>query len=152
MAKMALVRKSTGRNISVKHTADLENGSVIGYKEVMTDVVGEEVRKVQNLTDGEPFAILICDCHRYKEDETDADFILKAGQVGRAYIPMRGDVYEIDESFVDTITRVSAGDLLELKADEMKFAKKNTGTAVARLRRKGLTNILGQKSCEIEII
>ena len=34
----------------------------------------------------------------------------------------------------------------------MKFAKKETGTAVARLRRKGLTNILGQKSCEIEII
>ncbi len=66
---------------------------------------------------------------------------------------MRGDVYEIDESFVDTITGVNAGDLLELKADEMKFAKKETtGTAVARLRRKGLTNILGQKSCEIEII
>lgn len=152
MAKMALVRKSTGRNISVKHTAELENGAVIGYKEVETDLMGEEVRKVQNLTGGEPFAILICDCHRYKTDETEADFTLKAGQVGRAYIPMRGDVYEIDESFVETISTVNAGDLLELKDSGMKFAKKDSGEAVARLRRKDLKNILGQKSVEIEII
>lgn len=152
MAKIALVSKSLGRNISVKHTADLENGAVIGYKEVLKNEIGEEVRKVTNLADGEPFAILICDCHRYNEHETEADFVLKAGQVGRAYIPMRGDVYTIAEDFVDTITGVTEGDLLELKAEGMTFAKKDTGAAVARLRRKGLTKLPGQKSCEIEIL
>lgn len=152
MTKMALVRKSSGKNISVKHTSELENGTVIGYKEVMTDVMGEEVRKVQNVKGGEPFAILICDCHRYKTDETEADFTLKAGQVGRAYIPMRGDVYEIDESFVDSIGTVNAGELLELKDNSMTFQKKSEGEAVARLRRKDLKNILGQKSVEIEIL
>lgn len=152
MAKMALVRKSLGRNISVIHTADLEQGAVIGYKTVTTKVLGEEVREVANLTDGEPFAILICDAHRYDERELESDFLLKQGEVGRAYIPVRGDVYEIDESYVDALSNVNAGDLLELKAGAMKFAKKNTGGAVARLRRKGLTNIAGQKSVEIEII
>lgn len=152
MAKIALVRKSNGRNISVKHTADLENGAVIGYKDVLADVRGEEVRKVENVKNGEPFAILICDCHRYNENETEADFVLKKGQIGRAYIPMAGDVYEIDETFVDTISGVNAGDLLELKDSSMTFQKKVSGTPVARLRRKGLTNIVGQKSAEIEIL
>lgn len=152
MATIALARKTDGTNISVIHTSDLENGAVIGYKGVSTKVSGEEVREVQNLTDGEPFAILLCDCHRYDEKETEADFILKAGKVGRAYIPQRGDVYEIAEDYVETIASVNQDDLLELKADGMKFAKKDSGTPVARLRRKGLTNILGQKSAEIEII
>ena len=152
MATVALARKTDGRNISVIHTADLQNGAVIGYKGVTTKVFGEETREVQVLADGEPFAILLCDCHRYEEKETEADFVLKAGKVGRAYIPMRGDVYEIAEEYVETIESVNQDDLLELKVGEMKFAKKDSGTAVARLRRKGLTNILGQKSAEIEIL
>lgn len=151
MAKIALVRKSSGKNISVQHNAELENGTIIGYKDVVANL-GEEVRKVENLKEGEPFAILICDCHQHEAGATEADFKLKANQIGRAYIPMTGDVYEIDESFIDTINNVTAGDLLQLKANGMAFAKKTDGVAVARLRRKGLTNIAGQKSAEIEIL
>lgn len=152
MATVALARKTDGKTISVIHTADLENGAVIGYKGISTKVTGSEVRNVQNLKADEPFAILLCDCHRYNENETEADFVLKKDTVGRAYIPERGDVFEIAESYIDQIGSVQQDDLLELKADSMTFAKKNTGTAVARLRRKGLKNIPNQTSAEIEIL
>lgn len=152
MGRIAIARKSFGRNISVIHTADLENGSVIGYGNVTTKVMGEETMEVANLNADKPFAILICDCHRYRDDETEEDFILKKGEVGRAYVPMKGDVYEIAESFVDGIGSVNVGDLLQLKANDMKFAKKTDGGAVAKLRRKGLKNLPNQTSVEIEIL
>ena len=152
MATVALARKTDGKTISVIHTADLENGAVIGYKGISTKVFGEETRMVQVLADGEPFAILLCDCHRYNENETEADFVLKKDTVGRAYIPERGDVFEIAESYIDAIETAKQDDLLELKVGEMKFAKKDAGTAVARLRRKGLKNIPNQTSAEIEIL
>lgn len=148
MAKIVEVSRCPYPNtISVQHTAELENGAVVGLDGLMEG--SSEIYKVGNLADKKAFAILVADTLQYEESKNDKDFVLGANVPGRAYIPSRGDVFTLSEDCIQEGSGISEKDEVELKADgDFKLQKVASGQPVGFVRRKRKYN--GQSSVEIE--
>lgn len=151
-AIVRLDRVNRPETISVLNTVDnLENGAFISVKELGAN--GQrEVYKMGTIqgTATETIAMVNSDVVHYDNNKDERDTINMNGDVVRAYLLQRGEMYTIAKKHIHGTVNVN--DVLEGKSGGHLLAKVGSAPVKPIARVVEVTNYEGQDSIVIEII
>lgn len=147
-----LDRVNRPETISVLNTVDnLENGAFVTVKELGAN--GQrEVYKTGALLGAatETVAMVYADVVHHDERKDERDTISMNGDVVRAYLLQRGEMYTIAKKHITGV--VAVNDILEPKKSTNTLTKVGEAPVKAIARVVELTNYEGQESVVIEIL